>query len=537
MYFVFNFTGNLGFSWSKAKFGVMWLTVLAVAAGTVLPVAATAAGNDRSEGVPAFVLPFPELRFDRPGAATAQARPLMEQAADYVSKNQLAQFSVPQFSVPMEPRKGTTPGKREAERRQLSDVLKFQYAIGSDSELTYNKNLDLNSKVRDDVMIFAPTLFGLFTYRPYAWLETTLELTAERQIELQEENIVVLPDGSVTLKEKKRLSLLVDQANVKFKKLGPFAITVGRRTYEDERLWLYDGALDGFHVDYKQGDFHAEASVTQENYFNGELLFHTLRTNVTNYIFYLEYRGIEDNKLAAYAIQRNDLRGLEKPQNFGVRMYGNPTDRFNYWIELAMIRGQDEDSNDFKGQAFDVGAQYRFLDLPLQPSVTLGYAFGSGDRDPNDKTNHEFRQTGLQSNEGRFNGVTQFKYYGEMLGPELTNLRILTAGVGFRPAKNAFLDLVYHNYKLVENAQGALFSSAVTAELNQDPMHQSKDVGNEIDIILGFRNLFGFRTFGFEVRAGKFFPGKAYRNPEGDPDAPTFRGADDAYSVLAVIIL
>jgi hypothetical protein len=90
---------------------------------------------------------------------------------------------------------------------------------------------------------------------------------------------------------------------------------------------------------------------------------------------------------------------------------------------------------------------------------------------------------------------------------------------------------------LVENAQGTLFSSAVTAELNQDPMHQSKDVGNEIDIILGFRNLFGFRTFGFEVRAGKFFPGKAYRNPEGDPDAPTFRGADDAYSVLAVIIL
>ena len=524
---------NRRFSWSKAKLGVMWLTMLAVAVGTVLPVAATEAGNDRSEGVPAVVLPFPELRFDRPGAVTALERSLMEQAADYVTKSQLAQFS-----VPMEPRKGTTPGKRDVEGMKLPAVLKYQYAFGSDSELTYNKNPDLNSKVRDDTIIFAPTLFGLLTYRPYAWLDTTLELTLERQIELQEEDRVVLPDGSVKLKEKKRLSLLVDQANVTFKKLGPFAITVGRRNYEDERLWLYDAALDGFHVNYKQGDFHAEASVSRESYFDGELLFRVPRGNIDNFMLYMEYRGIEDNKLAAYAIQRNDRWTPDKPLHLGARMYGRPADRFNYWIELAMTRGHDDERHDFKGEAFDVGAQYRFLDLPLQPSVTLGYAFGTGDRDPSDNKNNEFRQTGLQSNEGRFHGVTQFKTYGEMLEPELTNLRILTAGVGFRPAGNVFFDLVYHNYRLVEMAEGDLFSSAVTAQLNQDATHRSKDVGNEIDIILGFRNLFGFRKFGFEVRSGWFFPGRAYRNPEGDPDAPTgFRGADNAYSVLAVIIL
>src|SRR3990172_1584570 len=106
----------------------MWLPVLAVAVGTVLPGAAPAGGNERREGGPAVVLPVPELRFDRPGAVPALERSLMEQAADYVTKNQLAQFSVPR-----EPRKGDTPGKQAAEAMKLPAVLKYQYAFCSDS--------------------------------------------------------------------------------------------------------------------------------------------------------------------------------------------------------------------------------------------------------------------------------------------------------------------------------------------------------------------------------------------------------------------
>ena len=189
-----------------------------------------------------------------------------------------------------------------------------------------------------------------------------------------------------------------------------------------------------------------------------------------------------------------------------------------------------------QGYGFDVRGTYRFPDLPLQPSITLGYAFGSGDDNPNDDTNHEFWQTGLQSNEGRFGGVTQFMYYGETLDPELTNLKIFTAGFSFRPAGNAFIDLVYHRYGLDKMVRGELRSSALTALMNQDDTHLSKDVGSEIDIILGFRNLFGLRRFGFEMRAGWFRPGKAYRIPVGDPDDPTYRKADDAFSVLAVFI-
>ena len=44
------------------------------------------------------------------------------------------------------------------------------------------------------------------------------------------------------------------------------------------------------------------------------------------------------------------------------------------------------------------------------------------------------------------------------------------------------------------------------------------DFSDSIDVILGFRNLFGLRGLGFEVRAGMFFPGKAWQRSDGsDP--------------------
>jgi hypothetical protein len=61
-------------------------------------------------------------------------------------------------------------------------------------------------------------------------------------------------------------------------------------------------------------------------------------------------------------------------------------------------------------------------------------------------------------------------------------------------------------------------------------------VGSEIDVILGFRNLFGIKRLGFEVRAGVFFPGDAYRIEETSGNNTTFRGSDKGVSVLAVFI-
>ncbi len=41
------------------------------------------------------------------------------------------------------------------------------------------------------------------------------------------------------------------------------------------------------------------------------------------------------------------------------------------------------------------------------------------------------------------------------------------------------------------------------------------DVGDALDVIFGFRNLFGVRGLGADVRAGWFFPGDAFVTDAG----------------------
>ena len=181
-----------------------------------------------------------------------------------------------------------------------------------------------------------------------------------------------------------------------------------------------------------------------------------------------------------------------------------------------------------------MGATYRFPWLPFSPSITVSYAFGSGDESPNDRHNNQFRQSGLHTNETRFGGLSKFKIYGEALDPELSNIEIFTAGVGFRPFSNVFVDVVWHRYRLDEFAQ-SLSNSALTAEMNQvDPLRpRSKDVGSGLDLVIGFRRLFGLRRLGLDVRMGWFYPGQAFLRNQGDEEAPVIRRADQAMSVIA----
>jgi alginate production protein len=442
-----------------------------------------------------------------------------------------------QFQLPGGVREGTPTPERPA-RAELPSELRFSYAYGSDSEFTYRRNADLDKRLDDNSQLLAPTLFGFVDYRPNAWLATRLEVTLEVPIDVKKQRPVTLPTGEIVPPTKRRSSILIDQAYATIKNPGATQeLTLGRRNFEDPRLWLYDAALDAAIVKVSQGYLQTEASVSRENLTDGDLLNNVPKGRVNNYIVYSDYRGIEDHRLAAYWIKRDDKSRLEgRPMLMGVRAYGRPTDRGNYWADLGVARGRDELQQRLRGNAYDVGFTYRFPGAPLSPSFTLGYAAASGDADPNDGINTEYRQTGLQSNETRFGGLTQFKRYGETIDPELSNVKILSAGVGFRPLSNAYVDLVLHRYRL-RRISDEIRNWALTARMNEDPTVQSRDVGIEFDIIIGLRNLFGVKRLGFEVRAGVFFPGKAFRNDVStDPDSPVFRRADTAVSVLAVII-
>lgn len=465
-------------------------------------------------------LPAVADEMDNTAAKTGVVRSVKERAANNVTYGQTAQFALP---------KPADKGKAPAP--QIPKVLPFEYAFGIELESPYRRNADLDRSLSDNSLIATPSVFGTVTYRPTDWLESSLELKLERPYGLRGKAQIILPDEPVQPTET-RLTLFFDEIFVRIKPPGtPIELTVGRRKFEDARLWLYDTSLDALILTLKPGDFHIEASVSRENFRDLDLIAPVSDSKINNWILYTEYRGIEDHKFAGYWIHRNDLRNPSeegRPQHFGVRAQGRPSDSFNYWTELAYLRGSDESSQRFSGYAFEVGGTYRFLDLPLQPNITLRYAFGSGDNDPNDNRNTQFRQTGMQTNEAKFGGVTQFKVYGETLDPELSNLKIFTAGIGLRPAASIFVELVYHHYRLNAVAD-EIRGSALTAQMNQVGSRLSKDVGSGLDIILGFRNLFGVRGLALDARAGLFFPGDAFVRERDS----VVRNADKGISFIA----
>lgn len=182
----------------------------------------------------------------------------------------------------------------------------------------------------------------------------------------------------------------------------------------------------------------------------------------------------------------------------------NVGENLEFWLDFAQVRGRSG-AQKIRGLGGDVGATYEF-GLPLEPSLTLGYAASSGDADPDDGIDRNFRQTGLQDNEGRFNGVAKFQYYGEVFDPELSNLKILTGAIGIRPSKRTSIDLVYHRYTQ-HRATGSLRDSALDA----DPTGLSRRLGKEVDLIFGYRKREGRRASGL-MTVGYFQPGAAFGN-------------------------
>ena len=113
--------------------------------------------------------------------------------------------------------------------------------------------------------------------------------------------------------------------------------------------------------------------------------------------------------------------------------------------------------------------------------------------------------------------------------PELSNLNIFTAVLGFRPSDKFSADFVYHYY-LQHTVADELRESALELEPNQDGSRQSRHLGSEFDIVFGFREIFGVEDLAVDLALGYFLPGRAYRVAV-DEDAKIFKDADAALLV------
>ncbi len=285
-------------------------------------------------------------------------------------------------------------------------------------------------------------------------------------------------DSLAVLSESKELN--ITQLYVLFRKLGDphLALQVGRQDFDEPREWLFDDYLDAirFHYIATEGFVAQAALIVSVSPIKDKF------DSWTDYFAQVGWRFDKHSVTNAYVLKRKDtsLRNRE-PIWWGLRYFGRPAPSFRSWFDIAIMRGEDKGRSQ-SAWAVDFGTTYRPVNIgAVKPSLTVGYAIGSGDKVSGDPESQEFRQTGYQDNVATLGGVSSVRYYGEALNPELSNIKILTAGLGAVHQNGASLETIYHSYK-----QHRLDPDlAKTALLNPParPNGSSVDLGWGVDVI------------------------------------------------------
>jgi alginate production protein len=176
-------------------------------------------------------------------------------------------------------------------------------------------------------------------------------------------------------------------------------------------------------------------------------------------------------------------------------------ERWTAWLDIALVSGA-EDELQVRGVGFDAMVMLELLDLPLSPYLYGGLARGSSKIDSSTGLQAGFRQSGLHDNNAKLGGVASFRYLGELLRPELSNMRVLTAGAGVSPFRNFSIDLIYHQYRQI---QAARFLR--DARVRRSPNGESPEIGSEIDLVIGVEQI---GHLDLEVVGALFLPGTAF---------------------------
>ena len=345
--------------------------------------------------------------------------------------------------------------------------------------------------------LLEPSLELDFQYKPSYRLKLGANLEFSR----------VLEESTSASGEEHTDSLSVNEAYVKLsdiplkhRYLEGLSLIVGRKNISDSREWFYDAEIDGLIVEVEAPTYNTSMtfSFNREEWIGSDLLQDNDKGTVDNIIVEIEYQPWKNLELSAHYIARNDTsENNDSPRHLGFSVKGKSLDkRLAFWSDMAMVDGVDGDER-IDGTGYDIGATFKMSSIG-KPYITLNYAVGSGNGD--DDT--DFRQTGLHDNVDKLGGVTSFKYYGEVVDPELSNLKILTAGIGFRPRKKVSIDVLYHNYE-----QEFALDELRDSDLSTDPNGLATDIGYAWDLVAGFENRENVET---EFVLGYFKPGEAF---------------------------
>lgn len=317
-----------------------------------------------------------------------------------------------------------------------------------------------------------------------------------------------------------------------------FSVQIGRQNFRERRQWWWDADLDAVRLYFSRRNFYLETAFAQElGYSSTEFdRFDPEQEKVRRILGLASWQWQKDHRFDLFFLRHDDLSPRHALQQFVAEEKEDPSDarlqwlgarlsgelggersgNFEYWLESAFVRGnetafdydedeagrnfvEDTQARNVKGWAFDSGLSWQ-TQLPWRPTFTLSYAIGSGGSANGE--DRSFRQTGLQENNNKFNGVDRFRYYGELLRPELSNVRIFTAAAGLRFWRASSIELLYHRYRQYHSAD---FLRG--ARLKADPEGVDPALGEEWNLVIGVEE---FQRLEIELVGGLFRAGKAY---------------------------
>ena len=281
------------------------------------------------------------------------------------------------------------------------------------------------------------------------------------------------------------------------------ALQVGRQRFRDRREWLYDDQLDAIRLHFARSRLNTELSVAK-----GLFGPSGSRSDQYHFIARSQYDFPGRRYLSGYVMKRNDLTARdEDPVWFGLSSHGRLYRSTDYWLEVAGLRGRRTGLL-LRGFGYDAGLTWR-LPLRLGPSLSAGYAHGSGDANLNDGVDGNFRQTSLNDNSSRFNGLKRYRYYGVLAEPELNNLKMVNIDLGLLPSETWSVNVSYHTYR-----QAVASRRIGDIELDLRPNGRSPNLGREFDVVFALRAI--PRT-DINAYAGLFFPGPAFSRTSANP--------------------
>ncbi len=319
------------------------------------------------------------------------------------------------------------------------------------------------------------------------------------------------------------------QAWVEFDNIGghqPAAVKIGRQRFREDRGLWWNRDLDADLVSYDTtltkafvavGENQSEYRLGDDDDFDRD------EQDRLRVLSELSHQYKKDHFIEARALFEEDHSGTESiGQNInandrddedftlgwvGIRakgkhlLFSGPVPKISYRADVIAMAGEitsigtaagpssnlrtvnSVNSRDALGFGFDGSVDIE-LDAPLSPTITFGYAYGSGDDGRGDSS--AFRQSGLDGNTSRFPDdkvSNSLRNYGEVLRPELSNIHILNTGVAFPVLQASDLSVNYFSYWLDDTGTG-LQDSGISAALNGQDSHigQAIDLATNINI-------------------------------------------------------